>query len=110
MEQLVIRVNESDDSSEYEFSDWLERGRQWWKAKPGRAIEADQLVVVNAAHKVVAVGKIYGVRKDIEQGSGRISIEVIPNTSSEWLGETIERGTSRNPVAYMDNIIVMPQH
>ena len=109
MVQLVIRVNEFSEKTDYGFQGWLDRGREWWKTRPGRAIEADRLVVIDASLKVMAVGKIHGVRKDIEQGSGRISVEVIPDPENEWIGKTIERGTSRNPIAYMKNIVVIPQ-
>lgn len=109
MEQLVIRVNLDGTREDLSFQEWLDRGRAWWKTKPGRAVEADQLIVLDSNHTVKAVGKICGVRKDLEQGSGRVSIEVIPTPGSEWIGQTIERGNSRNPVAYMEKLIVIAQ-
>lgn len=102
METVVTRVNENDDAMD--FSDWLERGRSWWKARAGRIIECNYLLVIDANNVVRAAGRIAGVLKDLEGGSGRVSIEVLPDPENEWIGTKIWRPESRNPVVYLDKI------
>ena len=89
------------------FTDWLDRGRAWWKAKPSRVIEAESLVVVDATNTVRAVGRIAGVMKDLEGATGRVSIEVLPTPDSDLIGKTIARSESRNPVGYVTEIEVI---
>lgn len=102
MEKVLARVNDADTT--LTFDQWLDRGRRWWKARAARVIECDLLFVLNAENKVMAVGRIEGVMKDLDSGSGRISIEVRAEEDNEWLGKTIERYTSRNPVVYVSEI------
>lgn len=102
MEKVITRVNNADDS--WTFGQWLDRGRQWWKARAARIIECDLLLVLNAENVVMAVGQVAGVMKDLDSGSGRVSIEVRPLPKNEWIGRKVERYTSRNPVVYMSEI------
>lgn len=102
MENVIARVNEVNPV--WSFEQWLDQGRQWWKARAARIIECNLLFVLNAENVVMAVGQIEGVMKDLDSGSGRVSIEVRPLEDNEWLGRKIERYTSRNPVVYMSEI------
>lgn len=103
-ETIVIRVNATDFGYTLPFEDWLERGRRWWKTRPDRALNADRLVVLDAQNRVRAVGTVSGVLKDIEGRSGRVSIEVIPEETSDLIGKVIHRNDSRNPVSYVTTI------
>lgn len=109
METVVIRVNENDLGDVKPFEWWLERGRRWWTAKADRVLNSKELVVLDATNRVRALGAIYGVLKDIENGTGRVSIEVLPIEGSELLGKEIRRSESRNPVAYMTDIEVVSE-
>lgn len=102
MEKVISRVNCTDAS--WSAEDWLERGRMWWKASPSRIIDCDLLVVIDANNVVRAVGRIEGVSKDLDSASGRIAITARPEVDSKWLGKTIERPSSRNPVVYVDKL------
>ncbi len=102
IEKIITRVNEEDP--EWTFEQWLDRGRQWWKASAARIIECDLLLVLNSANVVMAVGQVEGVKKDLDSGSGRVSIEVRPLRDSDWIGKEIERYASRNPAVYMSEI------
>ncbi|WP_336657533.1 MULTISPECIES: hypothetical protein [unclassified Leucobacter] len=101
METVVTRVNSSEEMA---FDEWLERGRQWWKASAARIIECDYLLVIDAGNIVRAAGRIRGVERDIEGGTGRTGIMVIPEPANEWLGLQIMRPGSRNPVVYIKEI------
>lgn len=101
METVVTRVNSSEEMT---FDEWLERGRQWWKASAARIIECDSLLVIDAANIVRAAGRIRGVVRDIEGGTGRTGIMVIPDLENKWLGIQIDRPGSRNPVVYIKEI------
>ncbi len=102
MEKVITRVN--DENGTLTFMEWLDRGRQWWKARAARIIDCDLLIVLNAENVVMAVGQIEGVMKDLDSGSGRVSIVVRPLPDNEWIGKKIERYASRNPVVYMAEI------
>lgn len=106
VETIVIRVNATDFGLTLPFEDWLERGRRWWRTRADRALNANRLVVLDATNRVRAVGTVIGVLKDIEDGSGRISIEVLPDQESELIGKIIHRNDSRNPVSYVTEITV----
>lgn len=106
-ETIVIRVNESADHSGMSFSEWLDRGRKWWKTRADRVLNADRLVVLDIGHRVMAVGTVVGVLKDVPNGSGRVSIEVHPEPGSDLLGKRIRRNSSRNPVGYVREIEVI---
>ena len=67
-ETVVIRVNEVDED------DWLERGRKWWKASAARIIDCAELLVLDKDDYVRAAARVAGVEKDLDEGSGRISI------------------------------------
>lgn len=105
-ETIIIRVNEDAETSAMTFDEWLERGRQWWKTRADRALNADRLIVVDYDNTITAVGDVSGVQKDIETGSGRVSIIVVPDPDSELIGKTVDRGSSRNPVAYVQDVFV----
>lgn len=102
MEKVITRVNDANGA--LTFAEWLDRGRQWWKARAARVIDCDLLIVLNAENVVMAVGQIEGVMKDLDSGSGRVSIEVRPLPDNVWIGKTIDRYSSRNPVVYMSEI------
>lgn len=102
MEKVITRVNDAD--TKWDFDEWLERGRQWWKASAARIIECDQLFVIDAQNIVRAVGQIEGLMKDLDSGSGRVSIQVRPIRNNEWIGKRIRRYSSRNPVVYLTEI------
>jgi len=104
MENVVIQVNEHSDelkNAALTQADWMERGRQWWRARPARVIDAERLVIVDADEKIVAVGRIRGVEKGLD-GSGRLAILVNLEQDSELVGQTLRTNDSRNPVNYVD--------
>ncbi len=102
-EIVVIRVNEVDED------DWLERGRKWWKASAARIIDCTELLVLDKEDKVRAAARIAGVEKDLDEGSGRISIipSDLPAKHEELIGKKIRRPNSRNPVVYLRDIEVI---
>lgn len=108
-EIVVIRVNATDFGHERPFDWWLNRGRRWFSAKADRVLNAEELIVLDAVNRVRAVGIIYGVLKDIEEGTGRVSIEAKPVEDSELIGKRIRRSESRNPVAYVNDIEVLAE-
>ena len=74
-ETVVIRVNEDDPPwKEKNEEAWLERGRKWWKASAARIIDCAELLVLDKNDTVKAVTRVAGVEKDLDEGSGRISI------------------------------------
>ena len=95
-EIVVIRVNEVN------ADDWLERGRKWWKASAA-------LLVLDKNDTVKAVTRVAGVEKDLDEGSGRISIipSDLPAKHEELIGKKIRRPNSRNPVVYLRDIEVI---
>ena len=105
MENVVIQVNEhskSEENREKSHHDWMERGRQWWRARPSRVIDARFLLIVDIDDKIVAVGRIRGVEKDIDGESGRLAILVNEEPGNELIGKTLRTNDSRNPVNYID--------
>ncbi len=81
---------------------WLERGRKWWKASAARIIDCTELLVLDKEDKVRAAARIAGVEKDLDEGSGRISIipSKLPAKHEELIEKKIRRPESRNPVVY----------
>ena len=102
-EIVVIRVNEVN------ADDWLERGRKWWKASAARIIDCSELLVLNKDDEVMAVTRVAGVEKDLDEGTGRISIipSKLPAKHEERIGKKIRRPKSRNPVVYLRTIEVI---
>lgn len=100
-ETVVIRVNEVDED------DWLERGRKWWKASAARIIDCAELLVLDKDDYVRAAARVAGVEKDLDEGSGRISIIARDISDHELLGKKIRRPNSRNPVVYLRDIEVI---
>lgn len=101
MENIITKVDPPDNNT---FEGWLEKGRMEWKARPDRVINCNMLYVIDMINTVRAAGQVEGVRKDLDQGSGRIAILVRPQPDNEWIGKTIVRSTSRNPVTYVSEI------
>ena len=56
----------------------------------------------------MAVARVAGVEKDLDEGSGRVSIiyRELPATH-ELIGKKIRRPKSRNPVVYLRTIEVI---
>ena len=105
-ETVVIRVNEVNPS--WKQKDWLERGHQWWKASAARIIDCAELFVLDAKDRVMAVARVAGVEKDLDEGRGRVSIIYREfTTEHELIGKTIRRPGSRNPVVYLRDIEVI---
>lgn len=102
-EIVVIRVNEVN------ADDWLERGRKWWKASAARIIDCAELLVLDKNDTVKAVTRVAGVEKDLDEGTGRISIipSKLPAKHEELIGKKIRRPKSRNPVVYLRTIEVI---
>ncbi|WP_067783037.1 hypothetical protein [Actinomyces vulturis] len=104
-EIVITRVN--DAQTDWGFDEWLERGRQWWKASAARIVDCTKLIVLDSENRVMAVARIAGVEKDLDEGSGRVSILVRPLKDDELIGKVIRRYESRNPVVYMTEIEVL---
>lgn len=85
------------DPSFTEADAWLS-GRGWWKIRPGRAIECDLAVVLNAECKIVAVARITGLRK----GETRLLLDGDLLQGHKWVGKHVKRNDSKNPIAYFD--------
>lgn len=56
---------------------------------------------------VRAAARVAGVEKDLDEGSGRISIIPRKIEDHELIGKMIRRPGSRNPVVYLRNIEVI---
>lgn len=108
-ETVVIRVNEDDPPWKENEEAWLERGRKWWKASAARIIDCSELLVLNKDDEVMAVTRVAGVEKDLDEGTGRISIipSKLPAKHEELIGKKIRRPKSRNPVVYLRTIEVI---
>lgn len=102
MEKVITRINATHD--DWSQKEWLENGAKWWKASAARVVNCDHLYVLDAQNIVRAVGQIEGVLKDLDSGSGRISIIYRPVENSEWIGKEIRRWESRNPIVYLSTI------
>ena len=55
----------------------------------------------------MAAARVAGVEKDLDEGSGRISIIARDISDHELLGKKIRRPGSRNPVVYLRDIEVI---
>ena len=109
-EIIVIRVNvysTSDEGKEMSAADWFDRGLSWWRARATRVIECDLVVIVDCNNVVVGVGRVSGVQKDIDGGSGRISISALPQPESHLLGKTIRVNGSRNPISFVTSLEIV---
>ena len=108
-ETVVIRVNEVNPSRKDDEEYWLERGHQWWKASAARIIDCAELLVLDKHDYVRAAARVAGVEKDLDEGSGRISIipSKLPAKHEELIGKKIRRPESRNPVVYLRTIEVI---
>lgn len=106
-ETVVIRVNEVNDPS-WKQEYWLKRGHQWWKASAARIIDCAELLVLDKDDYVRAAARVAGVEKDLDEGSGRISIIYREfTTKHELIDKKIRRPNSRNPVVYLRDIEVI---
>ncbi len=103
-ESIIIRVNEDSQQSEMTFDDWLDRGTSWWRTRATRVIDCDLAVIVDAFDRVVAAGRVRGVTKDLEGGSGRIAIDVVPLPEYALLGTKIKVNSSRNPISFVKSV------
>ena len=107
-ETVVIRVNEVNPSRKDDEEYWLERGHQWWKASAARIIDCAELLVLDKTDTVRAAARVAGVEKDLDEGSGRISIIYSEfTTKHELIDKKIRRPGSRNPVVYLRDIEVI---
>lgn len=73
----------------------------WWKLEPGRAVRCDIGIVLNPDNVVVCVAKIKGIvkREDMRM---RFLGELAGERYHPWIGKTLERNDSKNPIAYFD--------
>lgn len=109
-ESIVIRVNvdsTSDEGMKMSIADWFDRGLSWWRTRATRVIECDLVVIVDCYNVVVGVGRVSGVQKDIDGGSGRISISALPQPESHLLGKTIRVNGSRNPISFVTSLEIV---
>ena len=74
-----------------------------------RIIDCAELLVVDKHNTVRAAVRVAGVKKDLDEGSGRISIipSKLPAKHEELIGKKIRRPESRNPVVYLRTIEVI---
>ena len=75
---------------------WLERGCKWWEASAARIIDCAELLVLDKTDTVRAAARVAGVEKDLDEGSGRISITPRKIEHHELLKKKIRRPNSRN--------------
>lgn len=81
----------------------------WWKLEPGRAVRCDIGIVLNPDNVVVCVAEIKGIvkREDMRM---RFLGELAGERYRPWLGKTLERNDSKNPIAYFDErAIIAPE-
>lgn len=73
-----------------------------------RIIDCAELLVLDKHDTVRAAARVAGVEKDLDEGSGRVSIiyRKLPATH-ELIGKKIRRPESRNPVVYLRDIEVI---
>ena len=72
-----------------------------------RIINCAELLVLDKNDTVRAVARVAGVEKDLDEGSGRISIIPRKIDDHELIGKKIRRPESRNPVVYLRDIEVI---
>lgn len=74
-----------------------------------RIIDCAELLVLDKDDTVRAATRVAGVKKDLDEGSGRISIipSELPAKHEELIGKKIRRPKSRNPVVYLRDIEVI---
>ena len=75
-----------------------EAGHRDWVLKSERAFACDQVLVLAPDHTIIAVSHMEGLRK---VDGGRFAIIGKPEPHHEWLGRTVQRSYSQNPVAYI---------
>lgn len=81
--------------------DAWEAGSKWWVFKAGRAIECSTVLILSPDCKVIAEAEILGLRKDTVDRKRLEILGELKTNDYEFLGQTIPRGTSQNPVAYI---------
>ncbi|RGW09959.1 protein-(glutamine-N5) methyltransferase [Bifidobacterium pseudolongum] len=81
----------------------------WWKLEPGRAVRCDIGIVLNPDNIVVCVAKIKGIVKRDDMRM-RFLGELAGEYYHPWIGKTLERNDSKNPIAYFDErAIIAPE-
>ncbi|WEV64626.1 protein-(glutamine-N5) methyltransferase [Bifidobacterium sp. ESL0732] len=105
-----VRHEELPEGGYREFIGWQEgmspeevwhAGNSWWKLEPGRAVRCDLAVILNPDNVVVCVAKIRGLIKREDMRMGFIG-EPVERQYDAWLGKTLKRNDSKNPIAYFD--------
>ncbi|MCO6557923.1 MAG: protein-(glutamine-N5) methyltransferase [Bifidobacterium sp.] len=110
-----VRHEELPEGGYREFIGWQEgmspeevwqAGNSWWKLEPGRAVRCDLAVILNPENVVVCVAKIRGLIKRDDMRMGFIG-EPVERKYDVWLGKTLKRNDSKNPIAYLDEYDIL---
>ena len=79
----------------------------WWRLEPGRAVRCDLGIILTPDNVVACVAKINGIIKRDDMRMGFIG-KPIHGDYDNWIGKTLERNDSKNPIAYFDERAILP--
>ncbi|WP_129867706.1 protein-(glutamine-N5) methyltransferase [Bifidobacterium pseudolongum] len=79
----------------------------WWKLEPGRAVRCDIGIILNPDNVVVCVAKIKGIVKRDDMRMWFLG-DLAGERYDPWIGKTLERNDSKNPIAYFDERAIIP--
>lgn len=79
----------------------------WWKLEPGRAVRCDIGIILNPDNVVVCVAKIKGIVKRDDMRMWFLG-DLAGGRYDAWIGKTLERNDSKNPIAYFDERAIIP--
>ena len=112
-----------DPKMEGNFEEIWRSGSSWWRLEPGRAVRCDIGIILTPDNVVACVAKINGIifhpidiisftningiikRDDMRMG---FIGKPIHGDYDNWIGKTLERNDSKNPIAYFDERAILP--
>lgn len=96
-----------DPKMEGNFEEIWRSGNSWWRLEPGRAVRCDIGIILTPDNVVACVAKISGIIKRDDMRMGFIG-KPIHGDYDNWIGKTLERNDSKNPIAYFDERAILP--
>ena len=96
-----------DPKMEGNFEEIWRSGNSWWRLEPGRAVRCDIGIILTPDNVVACVAKINGIIKRDDMRMGFIG-KPIHGDYDNWIGKTLERNDSKNPIAYFDERAILP--
>ena len=79
-----------DPKMEGNFEEIWRSGNSWWRLEPGRAVRCDIGIIKRDDMRMGFIGK------------------PIHGDYDNWIGKTLERNDSKNPIAYFDERAILP--